>query len=89
MKKYITKYLKKIGFVTSEDYDDIEQGLRELSERVNEDLLNIRTQALDYDGIYQEAVEINNRLKKLEEYLDVEYKLEMPEKIFIGYKKKR
>lgn len=45
--------------------------------------------AEDIERIYKEAVEINHRLKKLEDYLVVEYVTEVPPPVFIGYRPKK
>jgi len=41
----------------------------------------------DYEQVFRDCFESNHRLKKLEQYLGIEYSVENP-RLFIGYKKK-
>jgi hypothetical protein len=92
MRAIIKRYLQGLGFATHQDIesdlDDAFEDIDKLYTQAESFLVDVQNEfnTKDYNQIYREAVEINHRLKKLEEYLGVEYKSEI--KHFIGYKKK-
>lgn len=86
MKKYISKILKKWGFIHRDEFykeiKHMEMSVASISTR----LLDVENTTNEFESSFLGAFEANYRLKKLEEYLGVEHKVEGA--TFIGYKQK-
>jgi hypothetical protein len=88
MRKIISGYLFKLGFVHKDLVEEVENELRKDVGELEGKLQELENTVSDYELVFKDCFESNHRLKKLEEYLGIKYVSEIPEmKTFIGYKK--
>lgn len=76
---------------------ELEDEVEDLREKFDADTSRIYERLSEQQFILNEfsiedttkaLVELTHKLKKIEEFLEIEYVVEPPEKLFIGYKKK-
>lgn len=80
-----------MGFVQETSISRLWRETRRISEVLklkSESDVDVGLAISDFNGLYADVVTITHKLKKLEDFLGVEYKMDVKTKSFIGYKKK-
>ncbi len=88
MKNFLERFIRRLGFAYKKEIFDLQYQIRDNKEYTYGLLMDLQNKIEELEEVYANAAANNHKLKKLEEYLKVEYVSESP-KPFIGYKKKK
>ncbi len=88
MKKLIKRFLKSLWFIDRDDldkaYKDLEKDHKNIYQRHQE----LEHMISDYTAVFNDCVQLNHKIKKMEEFLKINYVIEPNANLFIGYRKK-
>lgn len=86
MKKLIKRFIENLGFASKEELENLQDEHKTLTRHYADYIKRVEDLEIA-DEVFQDCVELNHKVKKLEEYLKIKYVVEPSSKLFVGYKK--